>query len=445
MQNLSRILSLLLVAMVLTACAPSHTTPPPGQTAALTTPPPAANLPVERTSTPHAADLAIAYIQDGDVWLWRQSSGPRLLNASGNAQRVLFSPDGALIAFTQEVAGAETEIWVMARDGSQDRRLLSSRQLAGMSVLPGSSGPRLSQIAWLPNSHQLAFSTSESQSPTGPLNQTINLLSVEPETLTTLFEVDEPAQFLYSPDGSKLALITPHLIRVLAASTQQELLSFPYDTNIQYHDPLQAKFFARPVWSQDSSFLMVAIPRVPDFSEIEAEQNDASSTTEIVYLPTNNTAVQSLGQFEDVFPSEFFPPLLSPDLTSALYSTPGEAKNELHLINIDGSHDVLIASQPGIFVSAWAPDSLKFVFSTQGPRGAYKLGRVDQPGYTDLADVRNVAEFVWLDAERILFTTRPAGGQPVELRLGLVDGLSILIAELPSYFISRVDFFIESH
>ena len=456
---------ILLLATLLIGCRTSPISVTPdiskgnNSTATITVPP--TSGPVLRTAYPDVSDLEIAYILDGNIWLWSEETGSQQLNFAGNARRVLFSDDGELIAYMREFAQEETEIvheydereiWVMESDGSNDRQIIGSEQLSAIPRSGDSFGMRLGKYLWVPDSHTIAYSTYEISGEIdkdskvlnykGSFNFSNQLVSVDDGVYSTLFEPGKGGQLSYSPDARFVAVVTPDNIRIVDADGIKEILKFPYDPNIYYWDPLQAKFYAKPVWSKSSNMLMVSIPWIPDSLNVDPEDTDEVNITEIWALPTDNSPERFIGRFEDYFTCTCSTPLISPNLTSVIYSARIGEDYELHGMNTVGANDVLIASATFIWIKDWAPDSSSFVFVVDDFSGEYKLAKVGETGYSDLADVTNVAFYTWIDENRILFTTQPDGDEPIELRVGLVDGLSVLIVEVSSNFVTINDFII---
>ncbi|MDH5505935.1 MAG: hypothetical protein OEZ02_01805 [Anaerolineae bacterium] len=405
-----------------------------------------------RITPPETSDLTLAYTHDGDLWLWGEADGPVQLNAAGNANRVFFSPDGSLIAYTRLENGVETEIWVIGRDGSHDHALLTGEQLSAMAEPDSPHGAAiLGQIVWQPNSQELVFGTYQISQETyprstlmhfvGPINFANSSIYVDNGVHRILFPPGQGGRLHYSPDASQVAVVTPDLIRVFDAAGAQEKLSFSYDTNNNIFSAYQDRVFALPLWNQSGTSLGVSTIHYPDYSDY-IEETPEPITSEIWYLSLDSKPTQNERIFEGFFTSYMSIPLISANLTSVLYTLLHQGTGDLHLMDIDGRNDQLIASGPLLSVIAWSPDSQSFVFTLTDVETEYKLGKLGQSGYTDLSEVQNIAAFRWIDSQRFVFTTLPIDGQPAQLRLGLVDGLSILLTEWSGGALGQLDFYI---
>ena len=66
-----------------------------------------------------ATGLRIAYIREGNLWLWRGSSAQQMTDI-GDLSTVRFSTDGQMLAFQRG-----TDIWIARSDGTEARQLFS--------------------------------------------------------------------------------------------------------------------------------------------------------------------------------------------------------------------------------------------------------------------------------------------------------------------------------
>ncbi len=265
-------LALLLACLVLVSLACSlfeagvETVVPPAATAA----PQAANTqavepttesptqPVETAAPPSSptpappAALAVAYIKDGNVWLWQQATGSRPLTSTGNVSDVALSDDGLVAAFTRQVDELNSELWAVNKDGSAERRLASldeMKALVGSRLDANASGIAPFQIGWKPGTHLLAFNTRPVFDGPGLIGYD-DLYLVDTDTLEkkTLLESGQGGMFHYSPDGSYLAVVTSTSIHLMPAEGGAPRLLLQYPQISTYSEYL---YYPTPIWASE--------------------------------------------------------------------------------------------------------------------------------------------------------------------------------------------------
>ncbi len=307
---------------------------------------------------PSEGVLRVAYIKDGNLWLWTETGGSRALTSSGNVSEVTLSDDGMLAAFTRQVDEFHSEIWVVNTDGNDERLLVSVADIEAMVInrSPDASGVAPHQFAWMPGTHALAFNTRQSFMVGFLLNDDLRLVNAASGEQLTLIPSGGAGMFYYSPDGRQIAITTPNklfLVNADGSNRREDLLS--------YEEVLTAseyRFYAEPVWSDDSSLMYVAIPpRDPLAARDQA--------TTIWRVPTDGTPAVQLGGV----PATFFGGgvAFSPDLSKLIYQRevglPQDNLRELHLADIELTEDRILFTTPMLQFHGWAGDSQHFFFS----------------------------------------------------------------------------------
>ena len=153
-----------IVATTLTAIAAN--TPASVETSAPDVPAPVeTSAPVvPPVSAPRA--LQVAFIKDGNVYVWTEGESSVNLTSTRDAVRVSISDDGQVIAYVRQEPGNyfAHEIWAVNTSGPTNARMLvSSAELEALkaaSPFPDASGLRPDFIEWRPGTHQLAYSTA---------------------------------------------------------------------------------------------------------------------------------------------------------------------------------------------------------------------------------------------------------------------------------------------
>jgi hypothetical protein len=69
---------------------------------------------------------AVAYIKNGNLWLWREGQAVIQLSENGSANNLRFSPDSSLIAYSRALGDDQYEIWAINSDGGPARLLATA-------------------------------------------------------------------------------------------------------------------------------------------------------------------------------------------------------------------------------------------------------------------------------------------------------------------------------
>jgi hypothetical protein len=168
-------------------------------------------VPVDAYEAP--AGLRIAFVREGDVWLWTAEEREAIpLTVIGDAEGDLrISDDGQLVAFLR---GWE-ELWMVSTDGTGERPLVTSGEFGELG--PDDAGAILNRFEWVAGTHILAFNTRLPTAIGQTLNHDLHLLDADSLRLTTLIPSGEGGEFYHSPDGSQIALVTPNEISLIDA------------------------------------------------------------------------------------------------------------------------------------------------------------------------------------------------------------------------------------
>ncbi|MEQ1857101.1 MAG: hypothetical protein ABL963_11540, partial [Longimicrobiales bacterium] len=130
----------------------------------------------------------------GDIWIMDADGGsavnitPDPLPAVTEERNPSWSPDGTRIAYASN-AGGNTDIWVMAQDGSEKLRITNT---ADLDVEP----------AWSPDGVLLAFRRSSNIS-----GSDIHLIATTGGPTTPLVHPGEQRMPVWSPDGTRLVVV----------------------------------------------------------------------------------------------------------------------------------------------------------------------------------------------------------------------------------------------
>ena len=407
---------LTLLAGVLLVAALAACAAPPAPTA--TPLPTTAPTPIESAGQ---AGLVVAWIDGGNLVVWRTGETlPRRI-AAGSAIRPVLSPDGAHVAFTRGPQGQALALWVAGVDG------VAERELAGPDLLDADSDSdqftrQIGQVAWL-DARRVIFNTLRVPRTPGPGGGKADDLwraDVLTGAAERLLPDGEGGDFSLSPDGTRLALVTPGqydgdlgLIRLVDIQGQPvaELLRFDaVSTASEY------AFYPEPHWLPASSALRIAIPH-PDLI-YPPTAGQTPPTVALWELSLDGTA-QTLG----TVPATFFgQPTWSADGTWLTYlrqeGDPADNRLTLVLAAGDGSDplDVVSGSAGSLAPPTW--DAGGFTYTAGQPGEVWRVVPGLPPTRFPAAGEAAYA-LRWVDARTALYATAPAA--PFELRLTSLD------------------------
>ncbi|MFM8321606.1 MAG: TolB family protein [Chloroflexota bacterium] len=460
---LRRIAALLLIAAGLWGCnlanraggAPAAGNPAAGTPAAGT---PAAGSPADATpgaagsvpgetsqpgggatplaaSTVEAGSLQVAYIKDGDLWLWAGGERRRLTNQPPVIGPQL-SADGQWIAFRRPADNFHDELWVARSDGTDERRLVSVADLdaiGGGYRDPGAAAINPQRYAWIGGSHRLAFNTRQVYNGPGiGLLDDFHIVDAGSGALQNVLLPGWGGEFVLSPDAAQVALAQADAIYLanLDGSGYRQVFSYsPVATYSEY------RYYAAPVWTPDGSLLRLALPPADPLAEprqptglwqLSAGGGDAVQQGSLPAAPF----------FE--FSQDFGPPVsYSPDLARLAYlrerGSGAESTRQLVIAGFDGQGEQVAAEDRLLRFFGWAPGGERFAF-TQGELQELHLGRPGGDSQPALAAPYAVHDLRWVDEARLLVVQQQADGFYL-LLIDLQGGLSVLdvLSEPPGF------------
>ncbi len=399
-------LALLLVACNLTALPPATPSPAPA-------------------STPGAGRLVVAWVDAGNLMVWRSGEqAPRRI-ASGGVVQPYLSPDGRYVAFTRGPQGNALALWLADVEGLTERELVGPDDLAPSGDAQGYAR-HVGQVGWL-DGQTVLFNTRfvpQVPAPGGGKADDLWRGSALTHTASRLLPDGQGGDFAISPDGAWVALVTPGhyqaaqgLIRLTDAQGQAVTDMLRFDavgTASEY------AFYPRPHWLPSSTALLVAIPH-PDLV-YATQPGQASRSVALWRLGIGGGAIQS-----GAVPASFFGlPRWSPDGEWMTYlETVGEpADNTLALVLArgDGSQPTQLLTAP---VGALEPPqwSAAGYFYTYGAPGEAWLGRPGLAAARFPGEGEPVFALAWADAVTALYASAP--GSPYELRLYDLEAASL--------------------
>jgi Tol biopolymer transport system component len=412
-------------------------TPMPEKSDPWTVQPVLTPMPMGDYSAP--AGLKVAFVQDGQVWLWTAETkeAVALATTSRTNGDVVISDDGAIVAFLRG-----NDLFAIDSDGTAERQLLSMEDLDALE--PAEPGVTPNRLEWVPGTHTLAFNTRLNMSFGLVLSDDLHLVDAETLERTALLPPGEGGEFTYSPDGRQIAIVTSGDISLIDAdggNRRDQVLTYtPVNTGSEH------RFYARPAWTPDGSGLRVAIPPANPHGQPSAQ-------TSIWHIPADGASAWMLTSIDAAPLVSLDAIAFSPDLEYVAYAQiqlpegapPEQAVPGLKLQRLANGDWQGYSYVHTLF--GWAPDSRHFAFlaGRQEPQlyvGQWSGGT--SPG--SIAAGTPVFDMRWVDVEHYLCVARssaergPAQGG-WDLILADIHGSSTILASMDSY--PRYDFAID--
>jgi Tol biopolymer transport system component len=312
-------------------------------------------------ATPPAPGSIVVYTDGGNVWLAAAGAAPRQLTSSGGAESVLISSDGMRVVFLRrESPDVGTEIRVVGADGSGETVLVTRAQIDGLYSLESFLFRDISNLAFIPGTHRLLLNTKAVAEGPGLLKYN-DLLHLDADTgaLTPMLAPEAGGDFGISPDGSKVAIVTPDSIGWMKTDgTSMHPAVITYAPVITYSE---YQYYAHPVWNADASAFAVAIPSAEPLTP------PVSGSVWSVSTDGGPAALQATISGEFFF-SQFDAPAVAPDLMRLAFLRETTTPNvrELILANLDGSNETVVTTDQ-VTWKGWSPDGSRFLYAASEP------------------------------------------------------------------------------
>lgn len=380
---------------------------------------------------PPAGPLRIAYVDDGDLWVWTDGAMAVEIydHAAYSVSDVHLSDDGLLVGFKLMDGYNFIGLWAVSSDGSSPHALVDTAAVNAMGTNPSALGTQPYSWDFVPGSHTLAFNTHQFyEGPGLDIQDDLRLLNADTAALSTLLAPGDAGQFYYSPDGSQIALVTPTTISLINAdgsNRRNNVLTYTsVITYSEYH------WYAIPRWAADGSYLRVAIP--------SADILDPTATVTVWHIPTDGSAASSLGFTASIGTHYNQESTVSPDMNKLAFlrqvGAPTDNNWEIRFVDLTSFADSGYHSG-GISFVTWGPDSVKFIYK----EGQHLFVGQEGAGTFALPDSGAAIYPTWVDASRVLYLSGSSGSW--ELRLQSVGGSVMVIAvpvgDFPSFDFSH--------
>jgi len=345
--------------------------------------------------------LTVTYIDNGNLWIWREGEDPRALTGSGDLNFQTLSEDGQRVAFLRGLDDRQIELWVVDADGQNERRLVSAARFTAMIRKPNVEAVHPFGLRWVPRTHTLAFNSFPVYAdPIDFVADDLWLAYADTGELRQLLPHGEGGEFVYSPDGKQIALLTPDRMDLINSDGRNRRPN----TIPGYHAVGMGEFlfYPQPAWAADSRSLKVGVPVAEDV-------RDPHPLIEIWEVTLLGFEAQKLTTLEGLPPSLVY----SPDRSRVAYWRWPDLEGDnpvLHLAQVDGVNreDAPYWRGPQTDFLSWAPDSQKFTF-WEARRDRILLGGICQEP-APLADYSSSTGMSrWVDSRQTLFVSGTDG------------------------------------
>ncbi len=410
--------------------------------------------------------LRLAYVSDGDVWIWDEGLEPISLTGSGDVGQLKLSPSGEAVVFTRMGSESELwvgfpkdqtthsltlgsaltgkieilsfsfdeafvafahmpddihgELWVAHIDGSGARRLVSAEEFMSIVAEPLADAAVPAGVTWIPKTYTLTYDARPTFVEEGIyiyVQRQVWVVDALTGMKGELFAAGEGGSVSYSPDGNSMVLATPESLRLMNVEAKDL-----HPAGVDFFAVGFGEFYAYPpmVWLHDSQSFLLAQP--------EEEGYDQDLPVTVWQVPLDGSPAEKLLELTGFFQSFSFSP--SEDKVAYWRTVaPGTNVRELHIAALDGSEHILYATEDTLEFLGWIPDFRRFVYGVYNEQRAY-IGDVCGSAVPLQVEFYPV-NFRMIDFSRFLFE-RP-GSDTFELYEGHPDGSTVLRLNIENF------------
>src|SRR5512134_2935929 len=253
-------------------------------------------LPSPAAGPSNESGLAVAFIKDGNIQLWDESTGhTQPIVNTGDVIAVTMSDDGQVIAFLRRSVVQRTEgewfeqsaLWAMDRNGGDPRELVSAESLRQRLNAAERDSTNIPQMQWIPGTHRLLFSgwkyIVQAEGESHAIPEGLYLADADARTDTILVPAGNNLRFVLSPDGEQVALMSPNslgFINVDGSNPRSDVLTY---SPVGLPGPV----FPTGVWARDSRAFVITAP---------SESTGAGLNFTVWRVPVDGSAPESLAE-----------------------------------------------------------------------------------------------------------------------------------------------------
>lgn len=322
--------------------------------------------------------LVVAWVDSGNLIVWRQGEATPRRVASGGVIRPYVSPDGERIAYTRGPNGRAETLWLVDTAGTTEFLVVGE----GNPRIFRNGASQVGDVAWF-DATTLYLNTYTRSGFVSEFNDDLYRVNARTREVSLILPASEGGRFAISPDNTQIAAVSAGTYgRQDARISMIDPLAIDGATNLLFYIGVatasESVFHPRLHWAEDSQSLLVAIPDA-DLIYSETDTEAVVPPTRLWQLPTDVPSDRNL--MGSVRASFFGLPTWSDTDTQMLYLRRTPQTNEFTLVvadaNGDNPTDYLTGDSGTIELPQWLPNSDRFIYTVEnlgnvmiGQRGA---------------------------------------------------------------------------
>jgi len=322
--------------------------------------------------------LVVAWVDSGNLIVWRQGEETPRRVASGGVIRPYVSPDGERIAYTRGPNGRAETLWLVDTAGTTEFLVVGE----GNPRIFRNGASQVGDVAWF-DATTLYINTYTGNGFTSKFNDDLYRVNARTREVSLILPAGEGGRFAISPDNTQIAAVSAGTYgRQDARISVVDPLAIDGATNLLFYIGVatgsETVFHPRIHWAEDSKSVLVAIPDA-DLIYSETDTEAVVPPTRLWQLPTDVPSDRNL--MGSVRGSYFGLPIWSDTDTQMLYLRRTPQSNEFTLViadaNGDNPTDYLTGDSGEIELPQWLPNSNRFMYTVEnlgnvmvGQRGA---------------------------------------------------------------------------
>jgi Tol biopolymer transport system component len=310
--------------------------------------------------------LVVAWVDSGNLIVWRQGEETPRRIASGGVIRPYVSPDGERIAYTRGPNGQAETLWLVDTVGTTEFQVVGDDN----PRIFRNGGAQVGDVAWFDET-TLYMNTYSKRGFGLHFNDDLYRVNARTREVSLILPTGEGGRFAISPDNTQIATVSAGTYnRQDARISVVDPLAIDGATNLLFYIGVatgsETVFHPRIQWAEDSQSILVAIPDADlIYSETDSEAN--VPPTRLWQLPVNTPSDRNL--LGSVRGSFFGLPTWSDTDAQMLYLRRTPQSNEFTVViadaNGDNPIDYLTGESGEIELPQWLPNSNRFIYTAE--------------------------------------------------------------------------------
>jgi len=308
--------------------------------------------------------LVVAWVDSGNLIVWRQGEENSRRVASGGVIRPFVSPDGQRIAYTRGPNGRAETLWIVDVAGTTEFLVVGE----GNPRIFRNGASQVGDVAWF-DATTLYINTYTGRNADLKFNDDLYRVNARTREVSLILPAGQGGRFAISPDHTQIATVSAGTYgRQDARISVVDPLAIDGATNLLFYIGVatgsEGVFHPHIQWAEDSLSILVAIP---DADLIYSESETNVPPTRLWQLPIDTPSDRNL--MGSVRASFFGLPLWSDTDTQILYLRRTPQSNEFTIVvadaNGDNPSDYLTGDSGTIELPQWLPNSNRFIYTVE--------------------------------------------------------------------------------